>query len=575
MSVAGKLVALVLFVALVPLTLFALTVLRLHEGALDADVVQLHRSAADTGARSISAMLASSEQTTDGLARAIPWPALTDDERVGALQLLYRELGAAAGAWLVDGQGAVIDGVSGEPGHPQLSPEARDLVLRAAPLAEARRSQRAIGAAIVGADSAPVVPLVFALDGGPVLVVALSLRPACARLVLDAPDGIALRLEDASGGLLCGPPRIAGPAATATAETAAHWHVIAEQPAAKAMESLHRLRIETLYWCALGACGAICAGLLLAQVIRRPLRRLAAGAAAIARGEYGYRIGPTSTDEFGRVAATFDRMSAELERKTVELQALNHDLQARVDARTAELVAAQQQLVEVEKLGAVAVLTAGVAHELNNPLAGVLGLAQILRVRPGLDEVARGRVESIEREANRMREIIERMSRVARESVGEAQAIQLAELVDAALAQRAAKLAEAGVTVDRAVDASAPAVRGNAAQLQEAIGQLVDNAIQAMAGGGTLRVAVRGVEGELVALEVGDTGRGIPPELHAKIFEPFFTTKQDWRSVGLGLAVAQRIAHAHHGRIRVASDVGRGTTMTLTVPAARQGAHLV
>src|SRR5439155_4742718 len=120
-----------------------------------------------------------------------------------------------------------------------------------------------------------------------------------------------------------------------------------------------------------------------------------------------------------------------------------------------------------------------------------------------------------------------------------------------------------------------PRMVANPGQRQHAIGQLLDNSLRAMPGGGTLRVAVRSIENELVAIDVVDTGRGIAPELLDKIFEPFFTTKHDWRGAGLGLAIVHRIVEAHQGRIRAASTPGAGTTMTVTLPAARRAAHLV
>src|SRR5262249_52348145 len=135
-------------------------------------------------------------------------------------------------------------------------------------------------------------------------------------------------------------------------------------------------------------------------------------------------------------------------------------------------------------------------------------------------------------------------------------------------------LAAAKIAVERAFAAEVPRVLANPAQLQHAFAQLVDNSLKAMPNGGTLRLAVRAIDDELVAIDVEDTGKGIAPDVIDKIFEPFFTTKDEWRGAGLGLTTAYRIVEAHQGRIRASSKLGVGTTMTITLPVARRGAHL-
>jgi signal transduction histidine kinase len=580
MTVTGKLLAIVVFVAIAPLAVFAFTAMRVHERALDSDVLELHRKSAESGARAIEASLDAARRTTGGLVRAIPWAALSADERRGALTLVYQQLDDVAAVTLFDADSRALESVADDPSHrhPPLVPAIADTFARSIPIADAREHGSATGAAIAVPDDAPIVALAFSIPRGDApawtLAVALSLRAACGELHLASPPAIAVRLEDAAGALLCGEPAPAGELLSASADAHGGWRVVADQSRDHALASTRSIRDQSLFWAALGAVAAIACGLVLAQAIRRPLRRLASGADAIARGDYAHRIGHTARDEFGALAATFDRMTGELERKDAELRAWNEELQGRVDARTAELNDAQDQLLQSRKLGAMAALTAGVAHELNNPLAGVLGLAQLLRARSDLDERAHKSLASIEREAMRMRDIVAQMRSLAQDTVRDAVPLDVPQVVAAAVDELAPRLAGGHIVVERALGERAPRVRGNAAQLQQAVTQLVDNSLKAMPSGGTLRLAVRAIEGELVAIEVADTGRGIAPDLIDKIFEPFFTTKDDWRGVGLGLAVAQRIVEAHHGRIRATSRVGSGTTMTITLPVMRRGSHL-
>jgi signal transduction histidine kinase len=268
-------------------------------------------------------------------------------------------------------------------------------------------------------------------------------------------------------------------------------------------------------------------------------------------------------------------MAGELQKKESEIRAWNAELQARVDARTAELKEAQEQLLQSRKLGAIATLSAGIAHEINNPLMGVLGTAQVMLGRSDqLDARTAKRLATIEREALRIRDVVENMQGLAQSSMRDAIRVDMASIVDAVARSRAPQLASAGVQVVRSIDGDIPDVMGNAGQLEHAIAHLVDNSIRAMASGGTLRLAVRCIEGELVTVDVEDSGCGIAPELLDRIFEPFFTTKDNWRGLGLGLALAHRIVEVHNGRLRASSKLGQGTTMTITLPTARRGAHL-
>jgi signal transduction histidine kinase len=583
MSVAGKLVLILAVVAAVPLGVSTVMSLGTYTGELDRQLQQLHARTAQYGVRTTAGTIETTQRTIRGLARTIPWADLSAEERHGALVLVYEQLDDTVIVTLRDAGGGALGEVLHPPGtrttgHPRI-PSASLAAFAAAIEPALPGHGWTMGEPIVTAGHPPLVPMSLAIAGTGgaswTLAIGFSLGGVCNELAATAPAGVTTRLVDAHGHALCGPIMALGDALTASHATARGWSVIAEQPRDVAFASIRRIHVQTVLWIVVGVLAAMIAGFVLTRAIRRPLRRLTAGADALASGALDHRVVVEGDDEFGALAAAFNRMSDEIERNASEIRDWNAELQARVDAQTKDLREAQDQLLQSRKLGAVTALGAGIAHEINNPLMGVLGMTQILLARKDqLDERTVRNLTTIEREALRVRDIVERMSSLARESIGDAVRLDLATVVDAAATANAGKLAAAHVELERAFAPDLPRVFGNATQLEQALSQLIDNSIRAMPGGGHLKLAIRETAGELVTIDVVDTGRGIAPELLDKIFEPFFTTKDDWRGVGLGLTLAHRIVEVHQGRIRASSQLGSGTTMTVTLPAARHGAHL-
>jgi signal transduction histidine kinase len=330
--------------------------------------------------------------------------------------------------------------------------------------------------------------------------------------------------------------------------------------------------VQTLFWIVLGIVGAVIAGTILARGITGPLRELESGARRVAAGDYEKKIALDTKDELSEVAGAFDAMSD-------EIRAWNAELTERVEERTRELKAAQEQLLEARKLGAMASLSAGVAHEINNPLASVLAFTQLLLSKARKSEGAAKQVsmlETVETEALRINDIVSRMQRLSQEQGEGFGKVSPGGIFDLVLTRMDHALEEASIHVDRRDDSHPSEVRGNREQLATAFEYVVDNAIKAMSGEERkLGLRVRDVEGELVVLEVSDTGRGIAAEHLDRVFEPFYTTKDDWRGVGLGLSLAHRIVTDHGGSIRIDSTLGEGTTVSVTLPASRAEAHLV
>ena len=229
----------------------------------------------------------------------------------------------------------------------------------------------------------------------------------------------------------------------------------------------------------------------------------------------------------------------------------------------------REQLVQAEKLATLGQLIAGIAHELNNPLAAMVGHAQMLRLGQQDPKVA-ARADRIVDAAQRATRIVRNFLTVARRHHPERVAVSVNEIVTKTLELLAYQLRVGNVEVESALAPDLPQIAGDPHQLQQVVLNLVNNAIQAMAPGGQGRLGVTSSlspDRSTIRLAVTDNGPGIPPEHLPRVLEPFFTTKPQGEGTGLGLAIAQGIVTDHGGTIAVESTLGQGATFTVTLPA--------
>ena len=358
--------------------------------------------------------------------------------------------------------------------------------------------------------------------------------------------------------------------------------VLVEKTLSSALRPVNRIGAATLLWVAVSAAVGIFVARLMARRLAGRVAELAAGSRQIAAGNLDVSLAVRSRDELGDLAAAFNGMAVSLDgarreilKQKDEISSWNQTLEKRVTEKTEELRQAQDLLLRSRSLTALGGLGSGVAHEINNPLAGILGLAQLLLADlPGIHP-ARAMVKDIEQQALRIRGIVSNLLRFAQRQAGEGFApVDLRRTLDDAIELCGpSKLEGAGIQIVRRMPAAA-IVRGSAPQLQEAFMQLLQNAAKAMPEGGTLSVELDPTGAGLVRVAVKDTGRGIRAQDVERIFDPFFTTKDDWSGVGLGLSLVHKTIEEHGGTIRVESEVGRGTTFWMTFPADRGGAHL-
>ncbi len=324
---------------------------------------------------------------------------------------------------------------------------------------------------------------------------------------------------------------------------------------------------------------------LVRRGVLRPVRELVEGTRKVAQGDLGFRIPERSQDEVGELAASFNRMTEALEITQAELKGLVDTLEQRVEDRTRELRETQAQLIQTEKLVSLGRLSASIAHEINNPLSGILTYTKLisrkLRARaPTPDEVLTvlQQLALVERETQRCTTIVRNLLDFARQREPSFQELQLQAVVEEALSLLANRFEIQNVRIERAF-APVPPVRADFGQLRQAVVNVLMNACEAMPSGGTIQVVMAAVEepaagtagsGTSVDLRITDQGGGIDPAHLSRIFDPFFTTKE--KGTGLGLSVVYGILEKHGGRVLVDSRLGQGTTMTLRLPAAAAAA---
>ncbi len=313
-------------------------------------------------------------------------------------------------------------------------------------------------------------------------------------------------------------------------------------------------------------------GILLKRLIYLPLKDLEAGAQKISTGGLGERIPVRSDDEFGRVASSFNDMSVALNASRQEMQSLVENLEAEVEARTRELLAAKAEVAQGEKLASIGVLSAGIAHELNNPLTGVLTFTSLMRkkVKDGTEDAED--LDLVIRETKRCAAIIRRLLDFAREKVPVKGFFNVNQVVEDTVrfVERPASLHQIEISTD--LDATLPQVWGDADLIKQVMMNLLVNAQQAVDKEGYITVKTRTVnqsetpDQQTVEISVQDNGCGIPQANLQRIFDPFFTSKEVGKGTGLGLSVSYGIVKAHGGKISVESTVGEGTVFLVQLP---------
>jgi signal transduction histidine kinase len=283
---------------------------------------------------------------------------------------------------------------------------------------------------------------------------------------------------------------------------------------------------------------AMLAGIYLYRTIARPIATLSAAASRIGAGDFETRIPVEREDELGHLSRRFNEMALSMKEH-------------------------QKKLLQTERIVGLASMSAGIAHELNNPIGVILGYAKLLRRRGDVPDPKM--LLAIEEEAERCQLVIEGLLELTRGGVLRAVAVDLRALVDDVVGHPRLNGSSPRIVVEVHGHASA---QGDAVKLGQVVTNLVANAVEACGSQGRVVVLINEPEQGVASIEVHDSGGGMTAEVRDRIFEPFFTTKP--AGSGLGLAISRAIARAHGGDVMVASTSARGSVFRLTLPTVSE-----
>ena len=304
----------------------------------------------------------------------------------------------------------------------------------------------------------------------------------------------------------------------------------------------------------LGAFVSMALSYVVARRISVPVRKLASAAREVAQGNLDTKVEIVSGDELGELAEAFNVMATALKERDERLK----------DYTT-------KRIIETERLALIGQLSANVAHELNNPLQGIVTYSHLLLERLPCEDSTTASIRKIVAQADRCREIIRGLLDFSRQRKPDKTVCSLNSVLLDCLSLVENQASFHNITIEKDLQADLPTAVIDPSQIERVIMNMIINASEAMEAGGRLRIATRhDPRLHQIEVEFSDTGHGIPQEHIDKIFDPFFTTKDVGHGTGLGLAISYGIVREHHGTISVESEVGKGTTFLIRLPMSAE-----
>jgi signal transduction histidine kinase len=615
MKLYQQLILFMLAATVLPLAVVGFLLLSRAEAELAERISSEQRALAVATAESVDASLM---KTVDAMALVVEswdWGGLTEEELHGALSLVYRQSSAVSAVLRLDARGEPLGrpvfserGEDGPDGHPGFDPAFLTKLTQAVPVSLLRhgekgqaalgqvyahsRSQRAAVAVAIKLETGETAPFVLAEIVFQDLekLLAHKAKGTLARIDLVDSTGLILASSDSSRRMkkleASVIPRVrpAGVETVHSFRTAApdlrvsaarvsgklDFDVVVSVDEAAALAPVHSMRRTVLMSIGAALMVLLALGALYTRRITQRLSAVVGGVEAFSRGELDRRVQVEGDDEISALATTFNHMGAELEAARARLMRWNDDLRLKVDEAMAELKAAQVQLLEAQKLAAVGQLGAGVAHELNNPLAGILGYVQLMLMSRPDNDPDLDTLRKVEQSAKRCKEITQNLLRFSQQRAqADLRAVDLNSVVRDALALTENQMKGEGITLVTELSAQPVRVKADPGHTSQVVLALVSNARTAMLKTSRKVLTVRTGERDGKGfLEVEDSGKGIAPEHLNRIFEPFFTTKDVWSNVGLGLSVAYRVVSEAGGTIDVKTEVGTGSCFTVRMVKA-------
>ena len=355
------------------------------------------------------------------------------------------------------------------------------------------------------------------------------------------------------------------------------WVVYVQEPIQAAYQAADQMRAQILRLLVWVIIAIVLLSLAVAGHITQPLRSLKDAARKVGMGQFEDLPEVLMTnDEIGDLAQAFLSMSESLKEKTgelvetkQELERFNKTLEKRVESRTRELKAAQEELIKKERLAAIGQMASVVGHEIRNPLAVINNSIYFIKTKLATvltgDAKAAKHVKIIESEIQQANGIINEILTYSRQRELKLELVKLNDWMEELLSVYPFP---AHIELRQSLTPENPFVEIDKTEMQQAVRNLIGNAIEVMPEKGVVGVKTYISSPKTVAIQISDSGSGIPPEVLEKIFAPFFTTKA--RGTGLGLAVVKKAIDRHGGRVEVESQVGRGTVFRIHIAISQR-----
>ncbi len=313
--------------------------------------------------------------------------------------------------------------------------------------------------------------------------------------------------------------------------------------------------------------------LMTTRIVVRPLDNLVEGTVRVARGELDVSLPADSKDELGKLASSFNTMVEQVKHFQNELKEVNEGLEKRVEQKAEKLKVAQRQIIQTEKMSSLGRLAAVIAHEINNPISGLVVFINLIQKQLAREEISDGdkkkileRLELMEAEAKRCGSIVSELLSFSHEEKKLVKC-RVSEIVKRTVHIMELRTRDRDVEIKVDISGELPEIKCDPGRIQQILMNLLQNAIEAMPDGGEVRITgTRCPQETCIVLKVEDNGIGIPASHLPHVFEPFYSSKDQGQSIGIGLFVVYGVIEQHGGTITVESKEGEGTTFVMTLP---------
>jgi two-component system NtrC family sensor kinase len=318
--------------------------------------------------------------------------------------------------------------------------------------------------------------------------------------------------------------------------------------------------------------------LITRREIKRPLNELVKASIAVANGDMSHRvpIRANQLDDMQMVSNAFNNMLDNLQQATVELENWSQQLEYKVQKKTEELGAAQNELMHIERLASLGKLSSSVAHEINNPLSGILIFTKLAHKQLSAPELSPEKKESIlkhlrfiEAETKRCGDIVKGLLDFSKRDQENFEARHLHKILEETYDLTSHSVKIANINFITEFKAQTDLIFCSPNQIKQTCMAVIVNSTEAVTDNGEISIRTSNPDEDTIRVDISDNGIGIPPEDMPHIFEPFFSTKQEAHGIGLGLPIAHGIIQSHNGKILVSSEPGQGTCISIILPILR------